>query len=117
MNEAGELQPMKDRIFGTPCLADGTGPVMARKLDECIGEWSIQPTSIIGMCWDTTAANTGAYRGSATLFEAELGHAILWLGCRHHVAELHIKHTDDKVRPMPSKGIFCLKNVQGIIRL
>ena len=31
------------------------------------------------------------------MIEKEIGHAILWTACRHHVYELHIKHVWDAV--------------------
>ena len=50
------------------------------------------------MCWDTTPSNTGPKKGAATYFESRLDRAILWLGCRHHIGELHVKHPDIKIR-------------------
>ena len=46
----------------------------------------------IGMCWDTTANNTGVHEGAARHFEVCMEHAILWCPCRRHMIELHIKH-------------------------
>ena len=43
------------------------------------------------------------YVGSVTRYEKEIGKALLWLACRHHVPELHIKHAHEVVRG-PSKG-------------
>lgn len=56
--------------------------------------WGIAPEDMIGMEWDTTASNTGGKQGSATLFEEWLGHSIMWVGCRHHIGELHSTHAD-----------------------
>ena len=48
----------------------------------------------LGICWDTTASNTGCHQGVATHFDQQQEKACLWLACRHHVGELHIKHAD-----------------------
>ena len=36
--------------------------------------------------------------GAAAHIEQRLGHAMLWLACRHHVVELHIKHPYDTLQ-------------------
>ena len=36
--------------------------------------------------------------GAATYLENLLGKAIMRLACRHHIAELHIKHADEAVK-------------------
>lgn len=52
---------------------------------------------ICGIVFDTTASNTGRWRGACALIEATLGRALLWLGCRHHIYELHMKHVTETV--------------------
>ena len=88
----GELQ--SDQFFGAPLVKNGSGLVCAQTVAETITEWNIPGSIIIGMSWDTTASSTGHNLGAAVLFEAKLMHAILWLACRHHMGELHIKHPD-----------------------
>lgn len=44
------------------------------------------------MVFDTTASNTGIRNGCAVLIECELKHSLLWLACRHHIYETHIKN-------------------------
>ena len=60
-------------------------------------DWEIVD-NIIGTCFDTTASNTGARQGAAILIESQLKRAILYLGCRHHHCELHIKHAFTALR-------------------
>ena len=43
------------------------------------------------MVFDTTSSNTGAEIGACKLLEDWLEKPILWLACRHHVHELHLK--------------------------
>lgn len=47
---------------------------------------------VIALVFDTTSSNTGVRSGSATFIELELEIAVLWLACRHHIHELHIRH-------------------------
>lgn len=86
------------QFLAAPLIPDGTGRSMRDALLDTIDEWSIPCKHIIGMCWDTTASNTGHLQGSATLFEQHMKRAILWIACRHHVGELHIKHADIEAR-------------------
>ena len=59
--------------------------------------------SMGALVFDTTASNTGQWRGSATLFEVMLQCSLLWLACRHHIPELFIKHANTAIHG-PSKG-------------
>ena len=86
------------QFLAAPRIPDGTGASMKDALMTTLNVWDIPDNNIIGMCWDTTASNTGRRQGSATLFEEELGRVIMWLACRHHIGELHIKHADVEVR-------------------
>ena len=54
--------------------------------------------NIIGTCFDTTASNTVTRQGAAILIESQLKRAILYLACRHHQCELHIKHAFTALR-------------------
>ena len=87
-----------NQFFGAPLIPNSTGATMALKLTDSLQEWNIEAPKVIGMCWDTTPSNTGAIKGSAALFQEEIGKALLWLACRHHIGELHIKHPHDRVR-------------------
>ena len=86
------------QFLAAPLIPDGTGASMKDALLTTLQVWEIPHENIIGMCWDTTASNTGRQQGSATLFKQELNRHILWLACRHHIGELHIKHADIATR-------------------
>ena len=60
-------------------------------------DWEIVD-NIIGTCFDTTASNTVTRQGAAILIESQLKRAILYLACRHHQCELHIKHAFTALR-------------------
>ncbi|ESN97854.1 hypothetical protein HELRODRAFT_177490 [Helobdella robusta] len=42
----------------------------------------------IGMCFDTTASNTGKLNGACTLLKKAMGRNLLWMACRHHKFEV-----------------------------
>jgi len=43
------------------------------------------------MNFDTTGSSTGVKAGACTLLEKKLNKDLLYLACRHHVAELNLK--------------------------
>jgi len=43
-----------------------------------------------GLCFDTTASNTGKKAGACILLEEKLEHNMLYFACRHHIMELII---------------------------
>ena len=85
------------QFLASPGMPDGKGKTMSDNLNEVIQDFGLAP-KIEALVFDTTASNTGVWKGATTLFEKNLGRAILWLACRHHVAELFIKHANDAVR-------------------
>ncbi|KAG0727921.1 hypothetical protein GWK47_033611 [Chionoecetes opilio] len=60
---------------------------MASKVEEPIRHWKFEDR-VGGLCFDTTASNTGVHAGCCTLLEQKLGRPLLNLACRHHVMEL-----------------------------
>ena len=84
------------QLLGVPAIPTGSGADQEATLTELIASWGIKE-HIVGMGFDTTASNTGTWSGACILFEKSLGYAILWLACRRHVSELHIKHVALKV--------------------
>ena len=51
----------------------------------------------------------GERKGCAALIEQHIGHALLWLTCRRHIYELHIKHAAVAVIGKtvgPDEGLF-----------
>lgn len=75
------------KLLGIPKLADGTGTAAANATLEQLHAWNSED-SVIGMCFDTTAANTGRKQGACTVLENRLGRNLLWLACRHHMFEV-----------------------------
>ena len=46
---------------------------------------------ICGMVYDTTSSTTGAEIVACRCPEIWLNTPILWLGCRHHIGDLHVQ--------------------------
>ncbi len=88
----------KPMFIASPLIPDSTGLSQKQALVNVVLDWNIPKENIVGLCWDTTASNTGAYKGSATLFERYTGHACFWIGCRYHIGERHIHHADKMQR-------------------
>ena len=73
-------------------LGDTTGTQKKKSLNKLLEEWKIY-SRVIGMVFDTTASNTGKWKGAADILEKDQHKAaLLWLSCRHHVYKVHVKH-------------------------
>lgn len=70
-----------------PALFEGTGEAQAIAVCQTIKEWKLQD-KIKGMCFDTTATNTGVNKGACTLIEKDSKKPLLNLACRHHIPEI-----------------------------
>jgi hypothetical protein len=79
------------KLLGVPISPDSTGFSQKTVVMDALNEWQLVD-QVVGLSFDTNASNTGAFRGSATLIEIGLNRAVLWLPCRHHIYELHVKH-------------------------
>ena len=78
------------KLLGVPETPSGTGIDEANVVTEMLVSWDVWQ-EVIGMVFDTTASNTGAENGACKFVEEWRKSPILWLACRHHIAELHIK--------------------------
>lgn len=96
------------KLLGIPNIPDSTGDSQHKAVFKLLEEWKTID-NIVGAVFDTTSSNSSRWKGSVTLIERRLNHPILWLACRHHVYELHIKHFPEVVmgkRNSPSEGLF-----------
>jgi len=75
------------KLLGVPKLSSGSGRAAADAVHELLALWQCD-SLIIGMCFDTTASNTGRVNGACTLLEASIGRPLLWMACRHHMFEV-----------------------------
>ena len=90
------------QFLASPVVPDGKGKSMAKAVFDIGTEYGLI-SQMEAMVFDTTASNTGVYKGSGSIFEKMIKKPLLWIACRHHVPELHIKHASEVLRG-PSKG-------------
>ena len=87
-----DLASGQPQLLGIPALDSGTGAQMCTTIMELVEQWEATDF-IIGICYDTTASNTGYKSGSVVLIERFLQRSLLKFPCRRHTHELHAKHT------------------------
>lgn len=75
------------KLIGVPKLNSGTGQADADAGVDLLHLWECS-SLVIGMCFDTTSANTGITKGACKIIENLIGRNLLWLACRHHMFEV-----------------------------
>ena len=93
---SGAQENKNQKLLGVPDIPSGTGSAQEKAVTDLLEQWDIFD-EIVGLVFDTTASNSGKWQGACSLIEKHLGKAVLWLSCRHHVYELHIKHVVEVV--------------------
>ena len=78
------------KLLGAPETKDGTGAAEAEVVKNALKEWGMKG-EVCAMVFDTTSSNSGAESGACRCLEGWLGFPVLWLACRHHIHELHLK--------------------------
>ena len=76
-----------EQLLGVPVISKGTGKETAQGTFEKLKEFNIDGL-VKGICYDTTAANSGKYNGAVVMLEKMLKRKLLHLPCRHHILEL-----------------------------
>lgn len=79
-----------EQLIAVPKLKSGTGDEIAKAVFDQLNGWQLI-NKVQGICFDTTAANTGATNGAAILFEQKIGRDLMYLPCRHHIFEIVLK--------------------------
>ena len=70
---------------------------------EMLHDWHCADT-IVSMCFDTTASNTGPVTAACVTIQLKLGRTLLWLACWHHVGELIVAHVFNDLKIEVSKS-------------
>ena len=78
------------KLLGVPETTDGSGAAKAKVVQTLLSDWNVK-SELCGMVFDTTSSNSGAENGACKCLEDWLETPILWLACRHHVHEFHLK--------------------------
>jgi hypothetical protein len=95
------------KLLGIPSVKSSSGLDQKNAVVSLLEQWGLTD-SVLGLCFDTTASNSGAHQGACTLIEKHLNRPLFWLPCRRHVAE-HVKHAAKAVIGQtkgPSDGLL-----------
>jgi len=76
-----------NKILGITKTSSGTGKAQATSVSQLLNLWEVADDTV-GMCFDTTASNTGAKNGACVLLEQQLDKQLVYFACRHHIHEL-----------------------------
>ena len=93
---SGANEEKLTKLLGVPEIPNGSGSAQEKAVTELLISWDLFE-EITGLVFDTTSSNSGEWRGACALIEQYLRRAVLWLACRHHIYELHIKHVVEEV--------------------
>lgn len=96
------LEDGSNKLLAVPKLASGSGKAACDAVMQELTSWECT-SHVIGMCFDTTASNTGSRSGCCALLEQSVGRNLLWLACRHHMLEVLLADAF-KVCMGPSSG-------------
>ena len=77
-----------EKLLGIPMLPAGTGVMMGQKVAEFVRDWAGVEEHLAGLCFDTTASNTGIHTGAIAVVQHLLHRRLLFLACRHHMLEI-----------------------------
>lgn len=78
-----------EKILGIVKIPSGTGLAQAKATFQLLTIWEVVG-DIVGMCFDTTASNTGSRNGACVLLEQLMKRHLLYFACRHHMHEIII---------------------------
>lgn len=97
------------KLLGIPTITKGSGVMQFNAVMGAINEWQVKD-KIVGMSFDTTAANTGGSTGTCIQVYNDFNQRILYLACRHHIHELVLKRifniTMEKSTTAPTVPLF-----------
>ena len=78
-----------EKTLGIVKISSGTGLARAKATFQLLTIWNVA-NYIVGMCFDTTASNTGSKNGGCISPEKLMKKNILYFACRHHMHEVVI---------------------------
>lgn len=77
------------KLLGVVIASSGSGSAEAAEILKLLKQWNVT-NNVKGMCFDTTASNSGLKNGSCAIIERSLGRQLYSYACRHHILELII---------------------------
>ena len=93
---SGAPNYVEGKLLGVPSLRDedgnptSSGYAQFKGASDFVRIWDIK-NSVRGFVFDTTASNSGVRQGACKSMEEWLERPVLWLACRHHLAEIMAK--------------------------
>lgn len=75
------------KLLGVPISLSGCGNDEVQSVFNTLQDWELID-NIKGMCFDTTASNSGIHKGACTMLEKRLDRRLYCFACRHHILEL-----------------------------
>lgn len=79
-----------EKLIAIPIIEVGSGAATAQSIYNYLEKMNMI-NSLEMVCFDTTASNTGQHNGAGMLLERKLERSLLWLPCRHHIAEILLR--------------------------
>ncbi|KAG0700150.1 hypothetical protein GWK47_025682 [Chionoecetes opilio] len=102
-----------EELLGVPVSAYGTGQAVAETVLKLVRENSLEG-NIIGMAFDTTAANTVMVQGACIRIKRALEKPLVLLACRHHILEVVLKDVFEAcMGPSSGPNIALFKRLQN----
>ena len=90
-----------------------SGEIIAEHTCNLLESWNYKQ-SVVSLCVDTTAANTGHVTAACVTIQSKLDRAFLWCTCRHHIGKVILDHVlhGHKIEASKSPEIFLFKRFQ-----
>lgn len=85
-----------EQLIGVPRLSSSTGMEISKTVFDALNEWKLS-NKIVAACFDTTASKSGRLNGAAVSLEGLLQRSLLYLPCRHHIAEIFLRAAFESV--------------------
>ena len=80
-----------------------SGEILAEYTCSILESWNCKQ-SIISLCFDTTAANTGHVTAACVTIQSKLDRALLWCAYRHHIGEVILDRVFEALKIEVSKS-------------
>ena len=101
------------KLLGVPKLGSGTGREIADAVAVLLVSWGAG-IDTVGMCFDTTASNTGRFSGACVLLESLFQRPLLWMACRHHMFDVLLAEVfKECIGPSTGPDILLFKHFRS----
>ena len=90
-------------ILAIPEIKDGKGKTEAEAVINVLKGREVK-VQVLAVVFDTTSTNTSAELGACKFIEEYVGRPVLWVACRHHIAELVVTEAYLKIWNIKTTG-------------